>query len=140
MDKKQLSQLSQITREIQLLKAQINSIYSDVVTDSVKGSYPEFPYTEHLITIYGIDEQKSARIRIRLQSRLRRRLEDLMDTLDEINEYVSTIDDSEIRQIITLRYINNLTWYQIAKHMGVYGDGSTERKKHNRFLKVSPNS
>lgn len=40
-----------------------------------------------------------------------------------------------MRMILTLRYINGLTWRQIAKSLGVIGDGSTERKKLNRFLR-----
>lgn len=60
--------------------------------------------------------------------------------LNRLDRFISSVKDSEIRTILTLRYSQGLSWQQIAQSMGVLGDGSTERKKHNRFLKVSRNS
>lgn len=134
MNKEKLSQLYHLEKEIELLKRQIADMDYKIVTDSVKGSDTCFPYVQHTITIKGIDygeyEQKEARLKRQLQ----RRLDEYMDTAAEINEYIASIKDSEMRQILSLRYINNLTWQQIAAHMGTMGDGSTERKKHDRFL------
>ena len=40
-----------------------------------------------------------------------------------------------MRQIMRLRCLEHRTWQQIAVLLGVDGDGSTERKKHDRYLK-----
>ena len=140
MDKKELSQLHHIIKEIELLKVQINNINQETVTDSVKGSDPCFPYVGHTIIISGIEikgyDKKVARLKRRLQSRT----DELINRVAELNEYIATIKDSELRQIFALRYLDNLTWREIASKMGDNGGGSTERKKHDRFLKISPNS
>lgn len=60
--------------------------------------------------------------------------------LNRLDRFISSVKDSEMRIILTLRYSQGLTWQQVAQNMGVLGDGSTERKKHNRFLKFSRNS
>ena len=60
--------------------------------------------------------------------------------LKRLDRFISSVKDSEMRIILTLRYSQGLTWQQVAQNMGVLGDGSTERKKHNRFLKLSRNS
>lgn len=60
--------------------------------------------------------------------------------LNRLDRFISSVKDSEMRIILTLRYSQGLSWQQIAQNMGVLGDGSTERKKHNRFLKLSRNS
>lgn len=60
--------------------------------------------------------------------------------LNRLDRFISSVNDSEMRIILTLRYSQGLSWQQIAQNMGVLGDGSTERKKHNRFLKLSRNS
>ena len=60
--------------------------------------------------------------------------------LNRLDRFISSVKDSEMRIILTLRYSQGLTWQQVAQNMGVLGDGSTERKKHNRFLKLSRNS
>ena len=60
--------------------------------------------------------------------------------LNRLDRFISSVKDSEMRIILTLRYSQGLTWQQVAQNMGILGDGSTERKKHNRFLKLSRNS
>ncbi len=60
--------------------------------------------------------------------------------LNRLDRFISSVKDSEMRIILTLRYSQGLSRQQIAQNMGVLGDGSTERKKHNRFLKLSRNS
>jgi len=75
----------------------------------------------------------------RLERKLKLRLDELMNLVEETNEYISNQEDSEIRQILALRYINGLTWHQIAKHLG-YADESVPRKKCNRFLKMTDKS
>ena len=60
--------------------------------------------------------------------------------LNRLDRFISSVKDSEMRIILTLRYSQGLTWQQVAQNMGVLGDGRTERKKHNRFLKLSRNS
>lgn len=136
MTEKELEQLYFLHKEISLLKDQINTLEPRVVTDKVSGSSYEFPYTLHNITITGLDEKEYSRKLRRLERKLRLRLDELMNLVDEINEYISSQEDSEIRQILSLRYINGLTWHQVAKHLG-YADESVPRKRCNRFLKMT---
>ena len=46
----------------------------------------------------------------RLERKLIRRTEELLDTVTETNEFIENIEDSLVRQVISLRYINGLTW------------------------------
>lgn len=126
-----LCQLKHLGREIQLLKERIRKIKNRTVVDVVVGSDVDHPYIAHNITISGIDE---------LERKLTRRLNQLIKSQGRMLDFISSIDDSEMRQILMLRYVEGLTWQQVARKMGRAGDGSTERKKHNRFLKVSRGS
>lgn len=136
MDKEQLSQLRYLKREIEMLQNQIENIDYSIVTDSVKGSCVGFPYTEHTIIITGVDAKSYERKIKRLRRQLSRRVEELIDLVDEANEYINRIDDSLIRQIIALRYINGLTWNQVAAHIGGGNTPDSVRMLHNRFLKI----
>ena len=137
MDKDKLSQLKYLSKEIELIEEQIKSIDYTMATDSVKGSDPYFPYTYHSITIKGVDiEDYNNKVK-RLENKLYKKKHELIDLVNEIIDYIDDVEDSEIRQILTLRYIKGYTWEQVAIHMGSAGDGSTERKKHDRFLKYS---
>ena len=60
---------------------------------------------------------------------------------NRLNRYIAGVEDAQMRMILSLRYVNGLSWQQVAFHMGQEGDGSTQRKQHDAFLrKVSLNS
>jgi hypothetical protein len=135
MDKEQLKQLRYLKNEIKMLKEQIENLDYTITTDSVRGSSPYFPYTEHSIKITGVDTEDYNRKARRLKRKLSRRIEELIDLVEETNEYIENIDDSLIRQIISLRYINGLTWQQVAAHIGGNNTADSVRKVAERYLK-----
>lgn len=144
MNKSELSQLKYLSKEIDLLQKQIENaeyaVDARMTTDTVTGSYPVWPYEKRTFRVKGVDVAGYERRVRRLKNKLRRRLEELIGQREELEEYIAEIPDSEMRTILTLRYVEGLTWDQVASSMGVQGDGSTERKKHDRFLKFSRNS
>lgn len=130
----QLRQLRHLQREIEILQEQIRKAETRVVSDTVTGSGVAFPHIEHTITITGLD-QRAAKLRRKLDHRC----QELIDAKDGALEYIAAVQDSEIRQILILRYIQGLTWLQVARRMGRAGDGDAERKKHDRYLdRTSP--
>ena len=133
MNKDQLRQLRHLKSEIRLLKQQIDNLESEIVTDRVRGSDVEHPYIERTYIIRGLayDRRKIKRLKEKLQ----RRVDDLIDLVVEINEYIETIDDSLLRQIITLRHVNGLTWDQVAASIGGGNTADGVRMIHDRFLK-----
>lgn len=142
MDKRELSQLKYISTEIEELKKQIENVRSSVstkmVSDTVLGSSRSLPYAQHVIGISGVEDVEAYERRIqRLENKLKLRIDELMNKFEDMEEYIASISDSEMRLIIQYRYINGLSWQQIAANMGTQGDGSTERKKLNRFFKFS---
>lgn len=133
MTREQLEQLRFLSKEIHLIEDQIKEIKYEVVSDTVKGS-GGFPYVYHTIPIVGIDIKGHGKKVKRLKDKLLKRKAELINLVCEINEYINGVKDSEIRQIIILRYINGLTWDAIAIHLG-YADESVPRKKMDRYLK-----
>ncbi len=139
MREENLNQLRTLNKEIELIKKQIESLQPRITTDKVKGSYAEFPFTLHDIKISGIDESEYNRKLRRWERRLQLRLREVMELVEEMNEFLDTIENSEMRQILAMKYINGLSWREIATHLG-YADESVPRKKCNRFLKMTDKS
>lgn len=54
--------------------------------------------------------------------------------LRRLSRYISTVEDSLMRQILTLRYVEGLTWNQVAQRIGGGNTEDSVRKAHNRFL------
>lgn len=69
-----------------------------------------------------------------LKLEIEKKLEMCFQEYRRLNNFIDSIDDSEMRLIVSLRYINNLTWQQVAFHIG-YSDESVPRKRFDRFLK-----
>ena len=52
---------------------------------------------------------------------------------NRLMRYIDTVDDSLMRQILTLRHINGLSWERIGQELSYSESGI--RKKHGKFLK-----
>ena len=118
MTKSELEKLRQIQKEIEIIQGEISATSAEYTTDKVTGSMATYPYTKRSFTISGYDYEKYyARLK-RLEKRLSRKLEELMDERDNINNYIEDIGDGTLRMILRLRHINGLKWEQIGAELG----------------------
>lgn len=83
--------------------------------------------------VRGIDWNRQYKLD-KLEAVLQERYDKLLDMQTEIEEWINTIDRSDIRQIIEYRYIDNMSWIQIQCTMK-YKHEDTARNKHDKFLK-----
>lgn len=67
--KQQLRQLRWLKSEIKLLREQIENMEFALVTDMVKGSHREHPYTKRSFKLIGIDVEEYRRKTAKLQKR-----------------------------------------------------------------------
>lgn len=129
MTKKELSQLYYLKREIKEQQKKIKELETTATSCSSKiDGLPSGEGINDKIGNYAVQIAD-------LKSLLDLNLKKCFYEFNRLNRYIQSVEDSQMRMILTLRYVNGLTWRQIAKSMGVAGDGSTERKKHDRFLK-----
>lgn len=128
-----LKQLRYLQKEIDLLKDRLKELENMVVTDVVTMSWPNFPYIEQRVKVSGV-QCSTANAIVRLKKRLSSRIAELAGEQEKWLCWINSIPDSEIRQILLLRYLDGLSWQDVAHKLGTAGDGSTERKKVNRFL------
>lgn len=150
MDKTILSEYADMKEEIKDLRRRIaedqkkiDQLKQTVVSDSVscgkKGKKPI-----RTVKIKGFPQMEINR-RISLLRRRQAKLQmletDLIEKQLQVEEYIQTIQKSELRTMFRLYYIDNLTWYQVALRMNQifpnrrikYTEDSC-RIRHNRFL------
>ncbi|MBK5243197.1 RNA polymerase subunit sigma-24 [Clostridium sp.] len=138
MTKEELSKLQKIIAEIEQIKRELESIEPEYAIDSVTGSSINFPYTQHNIMIEGYDIKSYEHKVKRIQNRLNHKMIELVEEKDRLTEYIYSLDNSDLRQILSHRYVRGLTWQDVGINMG-YAT-ITVRSKHDKFLKsVSPN-
>lgn len=133
LTKDELSKLIKIKAEIEQIKRELENVEPEYGIDAVTGSSINFPYTKHSIKIEGYDIKSYECKTQRIQNRLNRKLIELVEERDRLTEYIYGLDDSDLRQILTHRYINGLAWKEIGENMN-YAT-STIRFKHDNFIK-----
>ena len=125
MTKEELEQLKSLKQEVKQLQDELHNM--PLTTDGVKGSMDEFPYTYHSIKIEGIDQSTAKRLR----NKLERKLKELQESILEMETWLDTVNDSEIRTVLRLTYRNGLTNEQIAAELSY--DRSTVSWKLRKF-------
>lgn len=61
--------------------------------------------------------------------------EKLDKQISEIEEYINSIDDSQMRRMIKYKYIEELSWQQVAERMGGGNTADGCRMAVDRYLK-----
>jgi len=69
-----------------------------------------------------------------LRDRMDDRRMDCLEELARLYDFIDSIPDSLTRQIFSLRYIDGLSWQQVAFRIGE-SDEQFPRRIHNRCLK-----
>lgn len=142
MDKKKLSQLRPLKKELELIDKKLDRLYDrqenvPVVLGKVVGSSKNFPYTEVRTTVQ-MDEPKEAD-EIDKQIRIReKRREQVEKLITEIEQFIAEIPDSRDRQIFELIYIDGKKQREVAESMGV--ERSSVSKKITAVLQLSHKS
>lgn len=90
-----------------------------VVADTVtKGKRGKKPLGTAVIVGYPIPEsQKAAKAYERSYAILMDEEQMLLEMINQVEEYIAGIDKVEIRNIMTLYYVENMNWVQVAHRM-----------------------
>lgn len=120
---------ARLTRQI----AKLEETNGREVTDKATGSLPYFPYTERHIPIVGL-LHNTARINAK-KDQLADMEAEMLELIKRFKEFLPTVEDSEIRETLELYYIDGLKYGEIAEHLGLEGDGSTQMKKVHRYMR-----
>ncbi len=128
MNKKELSQLYYLNREIEEQQRRLQEL-EDMATSC----------TSHITgmpRISGISDKvgKYAAEIADLKGLLDLNLKKCFYELNRINRYIESVQDSQMRMILSLRYVNGLNWEQVAASISCCISGESVRKAHERFL------
>ena len=128
MTKKELSQLYYLNREIEEQQRRLRELESlaSSCTAQITGMPKSVQFSDKLAK-YAVEIAD-------LKALLDLNLKKCFYELNRLNRYIDSVEDSQMRLILSLRYINGLTWQQIAFSIGEH-DEQYPRRKHNTFLK-----
>lgn len=127
--KKELSQLYWLNREIEMdmhrLK-ELEAMASAPKAQKMDGMPHNAAYGDALARMVADIVDLKAIIAAKQQQCIHER--------SRLERYIADIPDSWTRQIFTLRFINGLSWYQVAQHIGGSSTENSVRMVCNRYL------
>jgi DNA-directed RNA polymerase specialized sigma subunit len=139
MTEAELSQYRAIKLEIEDLSFRIEQLREQklqMTSTKVKGSLPDFPYTEVHYSVAGPDKEEEERRLYRiseLERKKRDKQTELIEKEHEMHDFVYTVPDSNMRQILILRFIDGHTQDTIGRKLHM--DQSLVSKKLTDFFK-----
>lgn len=128
MTKKELMQLRDLKREIIADQKRLKMLESKAYSPSAS-RYTGLPYVKGVTDNTGKYTDDLTKLRGHIDANVRR----CFNEINKLTKYINTIEDSQVRRIFTLRYINGLSWQKIAFEIGET-DEQYPRRKHNRYL------
>lgn len=141
--KKKLAQYIDLQKEVAEINNRIAKVESEIakikeegeVTDIVKGGMGGIQH----FTIQGVPTflfERKEEMLFKLVEKMEKAEKNKLKALAEIEDFVESIDDSHIRRIISFRYIDGLSWNDVAMHMGNGYTDDSVRKAMERYLKL----
>lgn len=104
-----------------------------MITDTVRGSSAEWPYTEHPITLCGRHAQEETETISQIQA--------LETECRQVEEAMRKAPNSSLRLILELKYMDGLSWDGVAETLGEDVSGDAIRKRADEFFEsISGNS
>lgn len=125
----------EVREKIEKLERQIAKIEADgAVVDKVRGGLgglqsfkiEGFPYPEYSRKKTLLYARKATLSELEME---------LLETLNEVEEFIASISDSHIRRIVNLRVIDGLSWNEVARRIG----GNTEDSVKKAFYRFMEN-
>ena len=124
----------EVREKIEKLEKQIEKIESDgAVIDKVRGGdgglqsfkIEGFPYPEYSRKKTLLHARKATLSELEME---------LLETLNEVEEFIASISDSHIRRIISLRIVDNLSWNKVADRIGGGNTEGSVKMAFQRFM------
>lgn len=144
MTKEILIQYQDLRKEVKELRKQIESLEKAIlriederyVCDTVKGGYggtqvfitSGFPWPEY---------SRKKTILYARQSRLVAREAESLEMINAVEEFINNLNDARMRRLLRMKYIEELSWIQVANRMGGKHTEESCRKAVERFLSES---
>ena len=125
----------ELVKETEKEIQKLNRKKKTIIQTNVKGSMHEFPYVEQHFKVQGTTFTVKDDSRLRYEEKLleRQKAKAEQNKL-QVEEWMMTIS-SRMQRIVRYRYLEGMTWEQVAAKMGRKATADSVRMELNKFLK-----
>lgn len=123
MTLKQLNQYRYLKKEVKQCEYKLKA---SIITDTVSGSSPEFPYIQGPRTVRGFPSKEQQE----LQEAYNRCYTEYLT----LCSYINGVDDSQLRMIMRFKFIEGYSWVKTAMLIGGGNTADSCRKSVSRYI------
>jgi len=127
MTVKKLSQLYYLNREIEQDKRRLAALEAVLTNSAAKLN--ELPHISEISNQAELAADIAA-----IKDLIEAKKQMCVSEYNHLMCYITSVEDSFMRQILTFRYVNGFSWVQVAVHMGGGNTAASVQMAHKRFL------
>lgn len=125
----------ELVKETEKEIQKLNRKKKTIIQTNVKGSMHEFPYVEQHFKVQGTTFTVKDDSRLRYEEKLLERQKARAEQIkQQVEEWMLKIS-SRMQRIVKYRYLEGMTWEQVAAKMGRKATADSVRMELNKFLK-----
>lgn len=125
----------ELAKETEIEIRKLNRKKRTVVQTSVRGSSPDFPYTEQRFRVQGTAFTAEDDSHLRHEEKiLVQRMARTEEVKRQVDEWLLTVP-LRMQRIIGYKFFEGNTWEQVAKRLGRRASGESVRKEFENFIK-----
>ena len=125
----------ELVKETEKEIQKLNRKKKTIIQTNVKGSMHEFPYVEQHFKVQGTTFTVKDDSRLRYEEKLLERQKARAEQIkQQVEEWMLKIS-SRMQRIVKYRYLEGVTWEQVAAKMGRKATADSVRMELNKFLK-----
>jgi hypothetical protein len=128
LNKHDISQLYYLNREIEQQKRRLCELETSAY--SCTSSITRMPHGSGVSDKIGKYAVEIAELKALIELNIQK----CWHELNRLNRYIQAVDDSLTRQVLALRYINGLSWLQVAMSIGGDNKANTVRMIAERYI------
>ena len=131
-----IAEREDLRKRIKATELQILKLADEIVADSVTlGKHGKKPLGRKVIRGNPSPEIEKKRAALqRYKAKLEAAEVMIGEMSEEVEEFIAKIEDSRIRRIFRYRYVDQLTWLQVALRMGKHHTAESCRNAAERYL------
>jgi len=127
MTVKKLSQLCYLNREIEQDKRRLAALEAALTNSAAK--LDELPHISEISNQAKLVADIAA-----IKDLIEAKKQMCVSEYNRLLRYITSVEDSFMRQILTFRYVNGFSWVQVAVHMGGGNTAASVQMAQKRFL------
>ncbi len=143
MDREILTQYADLREEIKDIRRRVERVYKQLerletggtVIDAVKGTRQDGTFGSiHIEGFPCVDHEKKRKSLQSYVARLAEAEERLLELTNAVEEYINSIEDSRMRRIVRYRFIDGLSWNEVADMLGENHTEGSVKMAFGRFF------